>query len=100
MAFSIVVRGLAAPQHVETVKAALLKLASESMRQPGTLRYEFYQGQDDPNIFVLLAMWEDEAGWRVHVKSPEHDAYLASLPEDAWLERPALTKMIALGDFA
>ena len=91
MAFSIMVRGIAAPQHIATVRQALMTLAQASRRQPGTLRYEFYQPDGEAATFILLAMWEDEAGWQANVKSPEHDDYVKSLPEDAWAQRPAVT---------
>ena len=91
MAFSIMVQGIAAPTHVETVKQALMTLARESLLQPGTLRYEFYQPANDVTKFILLAMWEDEAGWRANVASEAHVRYVQILPEDAWVSRPAVT---------
>ena len=94
MAFAVMVEGTASARHVETVRNALVTLAHESMKQPGTLRYEFYQPENDPLKFILFALWEDEAGWRANVASAEHDRYMAALPEDAWTSRPALTKLL------
>ena len=93
MAFAILVQGIAARGHLDDVKQALATLAQESMQQPGTICYDFYQDQENPFKLFLFAMWEDEAGWQANVKSPEHDRYMDSLTEESWEARPDLTKL-------
>ena len=93
MAFAIVVEGVATRAHVDLVKQALMTLSAESMQQAGTIRYEFYQSQENPLKLFLFALWEDEAGWKANVASAAHDDYLNSLPDDAWEIRPVLTKL-------
>ena len=96
MAYAIMVQGKAHLAHVENVKHALMTLARESLKQPGTIRYDFYQPSDDVTTFILLAEWEDEAGWRANVASAEHDAYIQSLAPDAWEIRQQRTHLVLL----
>lgn len=96
MPFIATFRGVAASEHVETIKASLAVLQEESREQPGTLRYEFYQMEDDPRVFMLFAVWAGEADWRAHVASPAHDRHVARLPGGAWTTPPQMTRWTAL----
>lgn len=96
MDFGLMVQGTAAPGFEETVKNALLQLAREAIQQPGTIRYDFFQFQDEPARFMLIAVWENAEQWRAHVESDVHVRYEQSLPQGAWASRPAATKLYAL----
>ena len=97
MAFVATFRGVAAPDHVDAVKRSVVILQRESREQPGTLRSEFYQPEDDPTVFMLFAVWKSEADWRAHVASPAHDRHVQRLPEGAWATPPQMTRWQALG---
>ena len=97
MAFAILVQGVAKSEHAARVKEAMMTLAAESMKQPVTIRYEFYQSQDNPLNCVLFAMWDNEAGWKASVESAAHDRYMQSLPKDSWETRSVLTKLEPMG---
>ena len=75
MAFAILTQGTATPGHVDLVRNALMTLAREGGNASGTIRYEFYQPKDDPTVFFLFAIWENEADWKAHVTSDAHDRY-------------------------
>lgn len=81
-------QGRAATEHLDTVKASLETLAQESIAQPGTIRYEFYQAETDPQVILLFAVWETEADWRAHIASDAHERHVASLPAGAWAQSP------------
>jgi quinol monooxygenase YgiN len=93
MAFAALFQGTVASEHLDVVKIALTTLARECENDPGTIRYEFYQPQNDPTIVILFAIWQNEADWQAHVASDAHDRYAKSLPADAWVIRPVLTKL-------
>lgn len=98
MAFAAMFQGVAASDHVDTVRDALVILARESRKEPGTIRYEFYQHKDDPTVFLLFGIWGSEADWQAHVKADAHEKHVASLPEGAWATRPAMTRLLALAE--
>jgi quinol monooxygenase YgiN len=97
MSFVATFRGIAAPDHVDAIKASLVTLQEESRTQSGTLRYEFYQMEDDPTVFMLFAVWQREADWRAHVASPAHDRHVERLPAGAWATPPQMTRWTAWG---
>jgi len=98
MAFAAQFQGAAASEHIDTVRNALVILARESRKEAGTIRYEFYQHEGSPNVFLLFAIWESEAAWQAHVAGDAHERHVASLPEGAWAKRPAMTRLQALDD--
>jgi hypothetical protein len=61
MAYIATFQGTAAVEHIAAVRASMLLLQQESQAQPGTLRYEFYQSTENPAVFLLLAIWEEQA---------------------------------------
>ena len=96
MAFAALFHGTAAPEHVEALTAAQVLLAQASLREPGTIRYDFYQHADDPTQIILLGIWESEDAWQAHVAGDVHTNYAASLPEGAWVTPPSMTRLLAL----
>jgi quinol monooxygenase YgiN len=49
------------PESVELFKAASIDNASNSMKEPGVIRFDFYQQTDDPFRFVLVEIYKTEA---------------------------------------
>lgn len=93
MAYAATFQGRAAPEHLGTVKNALAALARESRKEPGTIRYEFYQHSDDPSVFLLFAIWESEEAWQAHLAAEAHTRHVASLPDGAWENPPEQTRL-------
>lgn len=100
MAFIALFQGTAAAEHEDAVRQSVAKLAADSQDEPGTIRYEFYQREDDPAVFLLFAIWESEADWRAHVAGEAHRRHEARLPAGAWKSRPAMTRLQSLSEFA
>lgn len=68
--------------------AALLAHAErETAQQPGCLRYSFAAVLGDPDHFVLISEWQDQAALDAHYASPEFAAFQFSLYE--LLARPS-----------
>jgi autoinducer 2-degrading protein len=42
------------PEYIERFRSATLGNASESVKEPGIARFDFFQQQDDPARFVLV----------------------------------------------
>lgn len=98
MAYTAIFQGTAAPEHVDTVRDALLILARESRKEAGTIHYEFYRHEESPNVFLLFGIWDSETAWKTHVAGDAHERHVASLPEGAWAIRPAMTRLLTLED--
>lgn len=47
------------PESVEAFKTATLANARESIKEPGVLRFDFVQQQDDPTRFALVEIYRD-----------------------------------------
>lgn len=48
------------PEQVETFKEITLDNARHSLKEPGFLRFDVIQGEDDPTRFVLYEAYRDE----------------------------------------
>lgn len=98
MAFIALFQGTAAEAHLPSLKQSLGTLERESKEQPGTIRYEFYQSEEDPAVIMLFGMWETEADFRAHVASDAHRRHEASLPSGAWAIPPIMREWRTLSD--
>ena len=98
MAYIATFQGTAAVEHIAAVRASMLLLQQESQAQPGTLRYEFYQSAENPAVFLLLTIWEEQADWQAHVASDAHKRHVARLPIGAWAIPPVKTDWQRLRD--
>jgi quinol monooxygenase YgiN len=59
------------PDCAEAFKAATLINARQSLREPGVLRFDVLQQQDDPTRFVLVEIYRDAAAAAAH-KETQH----------------------------
>ena len=93
------------PESVEAFRAASLENARNSVQEPGVVRFDVAQQEDDPNRFLLMEIYrtpEDPARhketahyakWRDTVESmmaePRRSVkYRALFPDDAAWEMP------------
>jgi quinol monooxygenase YgiN len=58
---------------------ALTRAEREAANQPGCIRYSFAATISDPNHFVLVSEWEDQAALDAHYASPEFATFQFSL---------------------
>jgi len=98
MAHIATFQGTAAVEHIEAVRASTRILQRESQAHTGMLRYEFYQSQENPALFLLVTIWEEEADLRAHVASDAHQQHVARLPAGAWAIPPVKTTWQRLHD--
>ena len=68
MAVRIIVSMTAATGKREALMAAFRDLCPSVQQEPGCQQYEFYQSLQEPDQFVLLERWDDEATLRVHIE--------------------------------
>ena len=71
----------AKPEQLEAFRAATIENASNSRREPGVVRFDFVQQNDDPTRFMLLEVYRDEAALASHRETPHYQAWAAKVPE-------------------
>ena len=68
----------------ERLQIELRKLTYEN--EPGTPVYEMLRSQEDPNVYMVIATFKDQAAFELHQKTSFHDAMvppiLAALSKD------------------
>lgn len=59
----------------ETIASALQKMAPLSRQEPGCLFYVVHRSPTDPRTFFLYEQYNDENGYREHLKTPHFEQY-------------------------
>lgn len=84
----IVATLVAQSEKIDIVRKALTDLIEPTRKEPGCLRYELYQNQQDPQKFVFVEEYVDEAAFDAHLATPyvqetlaEADSLLESAPD-------------------
>ena len=57
------------PKDIETVRGLLIQQCRLSRQEPGCVRFEVYQSQNDPARFLLNEHWESPAAIDAHRKA-------------------------------
>jgi quinol monooxygenase YgiN len=75
------------------LRTAQEKLVSETMKEPGCLRYELNQSLDDGRVLIFAEKWASEREWRAHMDGAAmrrfHASGASQLIEDFSLFRMA-----------
>jgi autoinducer 2-degrading protein len=64
-----------APEHLEPFAAAMMRNQQGSVREPGNVRFDVLQSEDDPTRFVLVEMFRDDAAAAAHKATPHYLAW-------------------------
>lgn len=56
----VVVNAHVKPEYIEAFTNATLDNASNSIKEPGVVRFDVYQQTDDPNRFTLVEVYQTE----------------------------------------
>ena len=63
------------PEVVESFKAATLANARASVAEPGVVRFDVVQQQDDPTRFVLVEVYRDAAAAAAHKETRHYPVW-------------------------
>ncbi len=69
----------AKPEHVATVRAALLMLARQSLEERRCRQIEVSGDPLDATGFLVYRSYDDEAAYAAHLETPEHQAMAKTL---------------------
>ena len=76
MAYVVTAKWTARDDNVDEVRDAILQLIEPSRNEPGNLYYQPSQDLEDPRIFFIYELYEDEDAYKAHGES-EHFQALA-----------------------
>ena len=60
------------PGTIEPFKAATLKNAQNSIKEPGILRFDFMQQEDDPLSFLIVEVYKDNNAVAQHKETAHY----------------------------
>ena len=63
------------PECIEAFKIATRQNARESLEEPGVLRFDVLQQQDDPARFVLVEIYRDADAAAAHKATPHYPVW-------------------------
>lgn len=66
------------PDHIEAVKAELLKLIPITRAEEGCINYDLHQDNENPAHFVFYENWESRELWQTHMAAPHLTGYMAA----------------------
>ena len=69
------------PERVEDFLAATLANARESLAEPGVLRFDVIQDDDDPGHVVLVEVYRDAAAAAAHKQEPHYATWRDTVAE-------------------
>ena len=75
---TIIALATAMPGQERALRAAQTKLVTESLREPGCVRYELHQSLDDARIMVFVETWASEEHWKAHMEGAAIATFRAS----------------------
>jgi quinol monooxygenase YgiN len=69
----------AAPAHVATARAALLMLARQAVEGRQCIQFDVAADPLEPTGFLVYRLYADEAAWKAHTETAEHQALLLTI---------------------
>ena len=60
---SIIAQPVVDPARLDEVKAAMLELVEDTLKEPGCIRYELHQDSNQPNRLTFVELWESRELW-------------------------------------
>jgi quinol monooxygenase YgiN len=68
----------ALPGQAGKLRALEEQLVTETLKEPGCLRYELNQAVNDEHLLIMIEAWTSEADWRAHAEGAPLQRFKAS----------------------
>ena len=65
----VIARIKAAPVTLDALIASMRIMVGEVRQEPGCLRYDLTQSQDDPTVLIFVEEWACRAEWETHMSA-------------------------------
>jgi len=69
------------PDAIEAFRKATLANAGASVQEPGVLRFDVFQEQDDPTRFVLVEVYRSADAHAAHRNTPHYAAWRTAVDD-------------------
>jgi len=66
---------------IAAFQAATLENGRNSRQEPGVIRFDFLQQNDDPARFVLIEVYRDQAAVAAHKETAHYHAWIAAVDD-------------------
>lgn len=91
----IVVKQPVRAKYADEFPSLVSDFTTSSRAEPGCISFDWYRSAEDPNLWVLIELFRDEAAGKAHVESAHFKAaseqmprWLAAAPEIIHVEAP------------
>jgi len=74
------------PEHLEAFKQATILNATNSVKEPGVVRFDFMQSVDDPTVFGLYEVYRDREAIAAHKETAHYKAWVETV--ENWFAEP------------
>ena len=74
------------PEHLDDFIAASRDNASNTIQEPGSLRFDVLQQADDPQRFILYEVYRDEAATKAHKLTAHYARWREAV--EPWMAQP------------
>lgn len=73
---SVVAKIKVKPEFVDLVKAEMLKMVAETVKENGCMNYNLHQDNADDSVFIFYENWSGEDALQNHLQSEHVQAYI------------------------
>ena len=84
--FVVCVTSLVKPEHREAYIEACKDNARNTRKEPGNLRFDLLQSNDDPNQFFFYEVYHEEADFKRHHETAHYLEWRKKA--DPWMQKP------------
>ena len=74
------------PDKVDAFIDAILANATGTRQEPGNLRFDVAQSNDDPTQFLLYEVYTDEAAFKAHQQTDHYKTWKSTVAD--WMAKP------------
>lgn len=92
---TIVANIIAKTNHIELVKAELLKLIEVTCNEQGCINYDLHQDNENPAHFLFYENWQSRDLWQQHMANEHLAEYLKAT--DGAVDSFTLNEMTVIG---
>ena len=61
---------------LDVVKAKILNLIAPTRKEVGCIQYDLHQDNQQPEVFIFVENWENQALWEAHIKSNHLQSFI------------------------
>ena len=69
------------PDKIEETKQFLLALTAATRAEPGCIKYDLHQDDNNPAEFTFYETWADRGAWDKHMQTPHIREVIARAPD-------------------